>query len=79
MLEESKNILRLDFQNIKNSGKSIDEKVRTLEMLFDKMMDAQKEKDWILLADLLEFELPPLLNEWGEILAVLDEKAGVIN
>ena len=78
MIEESKNTLRLDFQNITIEGTSIDEKTAALGKLFDKMMQAQKEKDWILLADCVEFELQPLLKEWGRILPVLDEKAVII-
>jgi hypothetical protein len=39
------------------------------------MIEAQLNQDWILLADLLEFELTPVLEDWRMILPVIMEKA----
>ena len=40
----------------------------------DQMLKVQEDEDWVMLADLLEYELIPLLKEWNEILAVLQEQ-----
>jgi len=40
------------------------------------MLHVQEEEDWIMLADLLEYELIPLLEEWKSILPLLKEKKG---
>ena len=46
-------IPKLDFQ----------EKLVSLEKLFDEIIVAQEKGDWIILSDLLEYELAPLLGE----------------
>jgi len=38
-----------------------------LTNIVDDLMRIQEENDWVLLADLLEYELTPLLNRWKEI------------
>ncbi len=35
--------------------------------LIDEMLDVQEDEDWILLADLIEYELSPLMESWKEI------------
>jgi len=52
MLRQSEGILKLDFQ----------EKLVSLEKLSDEIIAAQENADWIMLADLLEYELAPLLK-----------------
>ena len=47
---------------------------RLFEVL-DAMIEAQLNQDWILLADLLEYELVPVLEDWRAILPVIMEKA----
>ena len=52
MLRQSEGILESDFQ----------EKLVPLEKLADEIIAAQEKEDWIMLADLLEYELTPLLK-----------------
>lgn len=44
--------------------------------LFDEMFDAQKRQDWIALADLLEFELAPALNEMADFFLKVEKIIG---
>jgi len=54
MLRQCEKILELDFQkNLVSLGK-----------LSDEIIAAQEKEDWIMLADLLEYELAPALREW---------------
>jgi len=41
--------------------------------VIDQMLKVQEDEDWVMLADLLEYELIPLLKEWNKILAVLQK------
>ncbi len=43
--------------------------LKELSELLSEMSDRQDEQDWVLLADLLEYELAPLLGNWKSILA----------
>lgn len=52
MLRQSEGILKLNSQ----------EKLASLEKLSDEIIAAQEKGDWIMLADLLEYELAPLLK-----------------
>ena len=45
----------------------IDEKLEGLRALLDKMIHAQENQDWVMLADLLEYELVPVLKEWEDM------------
>jgi len=53
MLRQCEEILKLDLQ----------EKLVPLEKLFDAIIVTQEKEDWFMLADLLEYELVPLLKE----------------
>jgi hypothetical protein len=52
MLRQGEGIIKLDFQ----------EKLVSLEKIADEIIAAQEKGDWIMLADLLEYELAPLLR-----------------
>ena len=43
------------------------EKTEKLSSLLSEMGDALENEDWILLADLLEYEFLPVCNEWGQV------------
>jgi hypothetical protein len=43
---------------------SIAEQIPHLEGILKSMLEAQENEDWVMLADFLEYELTPLLNEW---------------
>ncbi|MBU1652852.1 hypothetical protein KKA00_11570, partial [bacterium] len=48
--------------------KTIAESRRALFAVLDNMIDAQSDQDWVLLADLLEYELIPALHDWRQII-----------
>ena len=49
-------------------GKSIQDRRTSLVDLTQQMVDANKNKDWVLLADLLEYEILPYYQEWSNLL-----------
>jgi len=48
--------------------KTIAESRRSLFEVLDNMIDAQSDQDFVLLADLLEYELIPTLQDWRQII-----------
>ena len=49
-------------------GKSIQDRRVSLMDLTQQMVDANKNQDWVLLADLLEYEILPYYQEWSDLL-----------
>ena len=49
-------------------GKSIQDRRASLVGLTRQMVDANKNQDWVLLADLLEYEIRPYYQEWSNLL-----------
>lgn len=49
-------------------GKSIQDRQASLVDLTQQMVDANKNQDWVLLADLLEYEILPYYQEWSDLL-----------
>jgi len=49
-------------------GKSIQDRRASLVDFTQQMVDANKNKDWILLADVLEYEILPYYQEWLDLL-----------
>ena len=49
-------------------GKSIQDRRTSLVGLTQQMVDANKNNDWVLLADLLEYEILPYYQEWSNLL-----------
>lgn len=71
MIQEGINSLLPEFQEIIIEGCAISLKVDALKKLFNDMISSQEKEDWIMLADLLEYELVPLLKEWNKFLLPL--------
>ena len=69
MLHHSEEVLKIDWTISGGQGGSLGKKIVSADQLFDTMYKAQKDEDWINLADLLEYELSPLLEEYKEIVA----------
>ena len=80
-LEKCRRLLGLSFELLyvptQNSSSDITvaQNRRRLFEVLDAMIEAQLNQDWILLADLLEYELIPVLEDWRVILPVVMEKA----
>lgn len=54
---------------------SVADSRRALFGVLDSMIEAQADQDWVLLADMLEYELIPALEDWRGIIPVILEKA----
>ena len=75
MVAEVKAILNLDLASA-FKGRTVEDRVQKLSEMMDQILHVQEEEDWIMLADLLEYELIPLLEEWKSILPLLKKKKG---
>jgi len=79
-LEKCRRLLGLSFELIfvpsTQGGNEITvaENRRRLFEVLDAMIEAQINQDWILLADLLECELQPVLQDWRQIIPVVLQK-----
>ncbi len=62
---------RLDLAVIEFEGKSIQGYLDELNQLFLEMLSSQERNDWVLLADLMEYELAPQLHSWDGIVVML--------
>jgi len=74
MIAQCKEALHLDLSAIPFQKATVEDEVQKLSNMMDQMLKVQENEDWVMLADLLEYELIPLLKEWNEILPVLQEK-----
>lgn len=63
----------MDFKSetILLNGKSIQAGQESLVGWTQQMVDANRNKDWVLLADLLEYEVLPYYSEWKEHLPII--------
>ena len=68
--------LKWDFENEQINGHPIVEDWEKLHSVIDELKLTQEEGDWILYADLLEYELVPVLNVWVNI---FEEKSKKLN
>ncbi len=75
MIVEVKAILSLDLASTFKGG-TVEDRLQRLSEMMDRMLHVQEEEDWFMLADLLEYELIPLLEEWKSILPLLKGKKG---
>lgn len=64
-------VLRNEF--VANSAMDFDVSLGDLSALFSEMIEIQENEDWILLADLLEYEYLPLVEKTKAIVAQLRE------
>lgn len=63
--------LGLDFGAVLTGGTTLRQDVESLNTLLGQIVHAQERKDWVLLTDLLEYELSPLLAEWRGMFGVM--------
>ena len=57
-------------------GNSIETRLKTLTDFSKQLLEANKNNDWVLVADLLEYEIQPYYSEWVDILPRLVETKG---
>ena len=56
-------------QENKLEEKSLEERQKELTGLMAQMLEANENQDWVLLADLLEYEMIPFYKDWQEVLS----------
>ena len=56
-------------QEKKFEEKSLEERQKELTGLMAQMLEANENQDWVLLADLLEYEMIPFYKDWQEVLS----------
>jgi hypothetical protein len=76
-LEQCRRLLGISFElmyvpsNSESYEITVAENRRKLFEVLDGMIEAQTNQDWILLADLLEYELIPVLEDWRQIIPII--------
>ena len=64
-------LLKHDIAGTSCGGQTLAESVETLNGILLEMIVAQERRDWVLLTDLLEYELDPQLKLWLDIFTAL--------
>jgi len=68
IIDKVKTLNSLDFARMTHEGVAIAEKESALLAVLNTLFETQMRKDWVSLADILEYELSPLVIEWKTIL-----------
>ncbi|VAX15321.1 hypothetical protein MNBD_NITROSPINAE03-574, partial [hydrothermal vent metagenome] len=63
-----------ELSDLSYENKSLKEREEKLLDITKKIQASQEEKDWITIADLLEYELGPLMTEWKEMIPLLESE-----
>jgi hypothetical protein len=66
--------LNLDFQKLSRNGRPVAEYVNSLNGILQEIVNAQEGFDPVLLADILEYDLVPHLEEWKEIYTLFERE-----
>jgi len=75
VLHSSREALGLDFARIQVEGGAVEQRLERLSVLIQEMLSAQEQEDWVLLADILQYDLGEELTGWSKVLPVLREQA----
>ncbi len=71
--------LHLDFHRLARNGKSVAECVKQLNAILQEIINAQEKSDAVLLADILEYDLAPHLEEWKGVFTLFEREAAVFS
>jgi len=71
VIDKIRSLNGLDFKTIQCASASVAEKEAALLKVLNTLHNKQVNKDWITLADVLEYELLPIISAWRKILPVL--------
>ena len=55
-----------------NEEQGLGKRQKKLTELISQMLEANQNQDWVLMADLLEYEMIPFYEEWGETLSRIE-------
>jgi hypothetical protein len=75
IVEGARQVIGLDYGSIFFNKVSVQSYMENLEHNIREMWNAQQEEDWIMLSDLLEYELLPMMEGWKEVLPLIEEAA----
>jgi len=75
VLEGARQVLGLDYKQMLFKGVSVQSHRENLDQIIREMSNSQSDQDWVLLSDLLEYELLPIMEGWKEILPMIEETA----
>jgi hypothetical protein len=78
LIDGIKRLFNIDFSKMLINGETIQSRKEKLLKLTSNMHSAQVNQDWITLADLLEYELTPLIEDWIHIIPSLQHEIKVI-
>jgi len=68
VLDGIRSSYRIDFSNVKIDDSNLLDKLLMLNKLADNILNAVRKEEWTEFADLMEYELSPLLFEWMAII-----------
>lgn len=74
MLQLSQQVLDLDFEAVSAGQLSANQRLERLQGLIGDMLKAQENQDWLLLADVLNYDLVGELKAWAELVPFLTAK-----
>ncbi len=75
MLQECRHILNLDFDSPTLDGMSGEERLQKLLVLIKDLLAAQEQQDWVLLADILQYDLSAEIELWQNYMPQFKEQA----
>ena len=74
IMEKISQFLKVDYNNLVYDGKSLQTYFNDLEKILSSVLSTQVEQDYVLLADIVEFELKPNIDIWENILKDMKTK-----
>ncbi len=72
IISDSLSLLGKNLSEILLEDKNLEEKITELSSKLEEMIECQQDKDWILLADMIEYELLPLLKSLNQLYTILN-------
>ena len=60
--------LAVDPERLRIRGRSLDAQIAELQVWLASIVDAHQQMDWLTVADVLELDLAPMLEEWAPLL-----------
>ncbi|MHB1645187.1 MAG: hypothetical protein ACYCSW_01580 [bacterium] len=68
--------LNIDYSTYKYKERSIKDYFDDTEKLLSNILETQKTLDYVMLADLIDFEMEPLIKTWKEVILTLKSDIG---
>jgi len=75
VLQTTRDALGLDFEAMVAEGLSLEQRLARLAGLMQELLSAQEQEDWVLLADVMQYDLCEQLNDWRRLMPLLREQA----